>query len=136
VTTTRLTDTFTPFSVTAGVLELTLVSESDGSTRRHNHFHSSSIITSYLTYYYSSICLFVHGTGNVRKTQYAYCGACPKPLLPWKKISFASFECVSVALLIQHAKRMHHIFICSLTLTILSHYLIKDTIFGKKIHRT
>jgi len=49
-----------------------------------------------------------------------------------KTISIAYSECVSVALLIQHAKRMHHICTCSLTLLYLSHYLSKDAIFQKK----
>ena len=45
-------------------------------------------------------------------------------------------ECVSVALIIQHAKRMHRIILLAeafLTLHIFPHYLINGTSFGKKL---
>ena len=97
-------NTFTPYSVTAGVLQLTLVSVSDGSTRRHNHFHCSSIITSYLPYYDSYV------KPNRRTVPLSRNHCCC-----WKAINITYSECVSVSLLIQPAKRMQHIFICSLT---------------------
>jgi hypothetical protein len=49
-----------------------------------------------------------------------------------KAISFAYSECVSVALLIQHAKRMHHIFICSLTVSYFVTLPYKRRDFRKK----
>jgi predicted glycosyltransferase len=51
-----------------------------------------------------------------------------------KAISITYSECVFVALGIQHAKRMLHIIICSLTSSIIhfTHYLIKGSIFGGK----
>jgi len=52
-----------------------------------------------------------------------------------KAISITYSECVIVALGIQHAKRMLHIIICSLTSSTIpfTHYLIKGMIFGKKL---
>ena len=51
-----------------------------------------------------------------------------------KAISITYCQCVSVALVIQHAKRMRRIILSSvacLAVPYFSHYLINGTIFGK-----
>jgi ABC-type phosphate transport system permease subunit len=51
-------------------------------------------------------------------------------------MSITYSECVSVALVIQHAKRMRRIILSSVTclaVPVFSHYLINDTIFGKNL---
>jgi hypothetical protein len=56
-----------------------------------------------------------------------------QPLLLWKTISITYSDCVFVALRIQHAMCMRHIFICGLSaLQYFSPYLIKGTIFEKE----
>jgi hypothetical protein len=52
-----------------------------------------------------------------------------------KAISITYFECVSAALVIQHAKRMRLIIICVLSGSPMfsSHYLTNGTIFGKTL---
>jgi hypothetical protein len=47
-----------------------------------------------------------------------------------KEIRITYSECVSVALVIQHAKRMRRFILSSLALQDQPHYLISDTIFG------
>ena len=55
-----------------------------------------------------------------------------------KAISFTYYECVFVALVIEHAKRMRHVTLyCHLGLSgsaiFFPHYLINGTTFGKKV---
>jgi hypothetical protein len=54
----------------------------------------------------------------------------------WKAISIAYSECVSVALIMQIAKRIRHIILIFVTCLSVPHffplYLIKSTVFGKK----
>jgi len=52
-----------------------------------------------------------------------------------KAISIAYYECVFVALVIQHAKRMHRVVICGLSSSTIffPHYLIKGEIFERKL---
>jgi hypothetical protein len=51
-------------------------------------------------------------------------------------MSITYSECVSVAVVIQHAKRMRHVILSSvicLAAQMFPHYLINDTILGKKV---
>jgi len=53
-----------------------------------------------------------------------------------KAVSIKYSECVSAALVTQHAKRMHHITLSPVPVWIyqvLLHYFINNTIFGKKL---
>jgi len=49
-----------------------------------------------------------------------------------KAIIFNYSQCVSVALVIQHAKRMPHVLLSSVTCLTIIHYCIKGTIFEKE----
>jgi hypothetical protein len=49
-----------------------------------------------------------------------------------KQISIKHSECVSVALCIQHAMRMRHIFICGLPRSAIFFHIINSMIFEKK----
>jgi len=52
-------------------------------------------------------------------------------------MSITYSECVSVALGIQHAMRMHHMVVCPAPLYgIYPNYLINGTIFGKRLLNT
>jgi hypothetical protein len=52
----------------------------------------------------------------------------------WKSISITYFECVSVALVIQHAKRMRRIIMWPVRFYhIFPHYLLNGTIFGETL---
>ena len=63
-------------------------------------------------------------------------GAFAWPLLPWKAISVTYYECVSVALVIQHAKRMRRILLSSVACLALPYFFAlshKRYYFRKKI---
>jgi len=51
-----------------------------------------------------------------------------------KAITIRYSECVFLAIIIQHEKRMRHIFICGLSVSkiFFPHYLINGTVFFKK----
>jgi len=105
-------------------------SDTNTSTVFRLTHHISLIVIVSSAYLYTEQEMYIKPTTH---TVLLSCNHCCRG----KAISIPYSECVSVALLIQHAKRMHRIFIYNLTLPILSHYLIKDAIFGKKkIHRT
>ena len=55
-----------------------------------------------------------------------------KPLLPWEDIGTTYSECMSVALVTQHAKRMGRIILSSVSYHIFPYYLTNDTIVGEK----
>jgi hypothetical protein len=70
-------------------------------------------------------------TGNVRITQQQ--GAFVQPLLQWESSKYYISECVLLALVIQHAKRMLHIVNCdSPGCTTYSRYTLQMAQFSKK----
>jgi len=109
-------NTFTPYSVTAGVLQLALLSEFNGSTfdttistvLRLSHLISLIIILP-SAYLYTEQEMQVKPSRHTVPLSRNHC-------CRGKAISIANSECVSVALLIQHANHMHHLFVCSLSL--------------------
>jgi len=73
--------------------------------------------------------MYVERNGDMRSRNHCCRG---------KAISSTYSECVSVALVIKHAKRTRHIVICGLSGSTIFflHYLINGTIFEKKLLNT
>jgi hypothetical protein len=66
-------------------------------------------------------------TGNARIA--FYWGVFVRPLFEWKSENYCMFDCVSVTLVIQHAKRMRRVILASVG--ICPHYLILER-FSRK----